>query len=126
MTVGVENVWNRFLYSPLEFTRFLRDVNSESVKAYFDVGNILLLGFPQQWIEALGREIACIHVKDFDLKRREFTGLLKGDVPWPEVMKALREAGYDGFLNVELSPDPSDPLRAARESEAALAEILVM
>jgi len=126
VTLGVENVWNRFLYSPLEFVQFLREVNLESVKAYFDVGNILFLGFPQQWIRALGREIACVHVKDFDLKRREFTGLLRGDVPWPEVMAALRAVGYDGFLNVELGPDPSDPLKAAGENEAALGKILTM
>jgi len=126
VTVGVENVWNRFLYSPLEFRQFLRDVNRESVKAYFDVGNILFLGFPQQWIQALGREIACVHVKDFNLERREFKGLLQGDIPWPEVMAALKAVGYNGFLNVEVSPDPNDPMKAAAESERALAKIVAM
>jgi hexulose-6-phosphate isomerase len=124
--LGVENVWNRFLYSPLEFRRFMEEINHTHVKAYFDVGNILFLGFPQQWIRHLSDLIVCVHVKDFLRSKLQFRQLLEGDVPWPDVMGALREIGYDGFLNVEISPYPGHPLKAAIDSKAALDLIFQM
>ena len=124
--LGVENVWNRFLYSPLEFRKFIEEINHPNVKAYFDVGNIHFLGFPQQWIRHLSDLIVCVHVKDFLRSSLQFRQLLEGDVPWPEVMKALREIGYNGFLNVEVSPYPGHPLKAAMDSKAALDLILQM
>jgi len=124
--LGVENVWNQFLYSPLEFRRFIEEINHPYVKAYFDVGNIHFLGFPQQWIRHLSDLIICVHVKDFLRSERRFKPLLEGDVPWSEVMKALREIGYKGFLNVELPPYPGHPLKAAIDSKAALDIIFKM
>jgi len=70
--------------------------------------------------------LACVHIKDFHRPTMQFKPLLEGDVPWPEVMKALRETGYDGFLNVELSPYPGHPLKSAMDSKAALDIILSM
>jgi len=122
--IGVENVWNRFLYSPLEFKAFLKDVNHDYVKAYFDAGNVLFLGFPQHWIEVLATDIVCVHVKDFNMEKREFRHLLQGDVPWKEVVSALSRVGYDYFLNLEVGPIPGDPLKAASENKRALDEIL--
>lgn len=107
VTIGIENVWNRFLLSPLEMVQFIDQFKSERVGAYFDVGNVLLLGYPEQWVRILGRRIARVHVKDF--KRAVgtaagFVDLLSGDVNWPEVTKALREVGYDGYVTAEMIP----------------------
>ncbi|RJS84064.1 sugar phosphate isomerase/epimerase [Candidatus Bathyarchaeota archaeon] len=124
--LGIENVWNRFLYSPLEFRRFIEEINHPYVKMYFDVGNVHFLGFPQQWIRYLSDLIVCIHVKGFLRSERQFKPLLEGDIPWPEVMKALRDIKYKGFLNVELPPYPGHPLKAAIDSKAALDIILKM
>jgi L-ribulose-5-phosphate 3-epimerase len=88
VTIGVENVWNRFLLSPLEFRSFLDQIGSPWVKAYFDCANVLVHGFPEQWMRILGERIAAIHVKDFELSVgsiQGFTGLLQGDVAWPAV-----------------------------------------
>jgi len=126
VVLGIENVWNRFLYSPLEFRKFIEEINHPNVKAYFDVGNIHFLGFPQQWIYHLSDLIISIHVKGFLRSSLQFRQLLEGDVPWPEVMKALRKVGYDGFLNVEVSPYPGHPLKAAMDSKAALDLIFQM
>jgi len=126
VVIGVENVWNRFLYSPLEFRRFIEEINHPNVKAYFDVGNVWFLSFPQQWIRHLAELIACVHVKGFHRPTLQFRPLLQGDVPWPEVMKALREVGYDGFLNVEVSPYPGHPLKSAMDNKTALDIILKM
>lgn len=104
ISIGLENVWNKFLLSPLEFRDFLDKVGSDYVKAYFDVGNILLYGFPEQWIRILGHRIEKIHVKNFLRSNYTFTHLLYGDVDWPKVIKALRDIGYDSYLTAEL-PD---------------------
>lgn len=102
--IGVENVWNKFLLSPLEMRDFIDKANSEFVGSYFDVGNVLNVSFPEHWIRALGKRIKKVHLKDF---RRSvgnlegFIGLLDGDVNYPEVMSALREIGYDGWLTAE-------------------------
>ncbi len=103
----VENVWNRFLLSPLEMKRFVEEIGSPFVRVYFDVGNVLLFGFPEMWIRILGKLIFRVHLKDF--KTGVGTGfgfctLLEGDVNWPEVLKALKEVGYDGYLTAEVGP----------------------
>ncbi len=105
--IGVENVWNKFLTSPLEFARFIDDIDNEYVRAYFDVGNVLLFGFPEQWIRILGDRIAAIHIKDFRTAVGNLDGfvdLLEGDVAWAEVMDALNSIGYDGSFTAEMMP----------------------
>ncbi len=105
VAIGVENVWNKFLLSPLEFSRFLDQVESPAVGAYFDVGNVLLYGFPDQWIRILGKRIRKVHVKDFKTSVGNMGGFanpLQGDVPWASVRKALEEIGYDGYITAEV------------------------
>ena len=105
--MGVENVWNKFLLSPLEFRDFIDSMKSDCVGAYFDVGNILAYGYPAQWIRILGKRIRRVHVKDFKVavgNMNGFTDLFRGDVCWPRVMAALRETGYDGYVTAESVP----------------------
>ena len=104
--IGIENVWNKLLLSPMEFRSYVDDVNSDYVQAYFDCGNILLYGYPQQWIRSLGRRIKKIHVKDFKIESKSFVDLLEGDVPYGEIREALTAVGYDDYLTVEVGcPD---------------------
>jgi len=136
VVVGVENVWNRFLYSPIEYRKFVESAESDHVRAYLDVGNTVELGHPVQWIREMNGLIACVHVKDFDLSVGGLSGfrhLKKGDLDWPSTMKELRAVGYDGYLNVECFPsfDPSivsptfrDGVRASEENSRALEEII--
>ena len=126
VTIAIENVWNKFLLSPLEFRRYIEDADSTHVKAYFDCGNILLYGFPDQWIASLGALIQRVHVKDFRLSDRNFSYLLQGDVPWKNVMAALRATGYDGYLTVEneVPPYPSAPEQTVFDASNALDRIL--
>jgi len=103
----VENVWNKFLLSPIEMRWFLDELRHESVGSYFDVGNALLVGYPEDWIGTLGKRIRRVHFKDF---RRNvgtidgFCDLLSGDVNWPAVMQALRKTGYNGWVAGEMIP----------------------
>jgi hexulose-6-phosphate isomerase len=103
----VENVWNKFLLSPLEMRRFIDEIDHPSVGVFFDVGNILLYGFPDHWIRILGDRIKRVHVKDFRTAvgtLHGFTGLLQGDVDWPAVVTALRDIRYDSYLTAEVLP----------------------
>ena len=66
--IGIEEVWNKFLLSPLEFAKYIDDFNSEWLRAYFDVGNVVLYGYPQDWIRTLGKRIVKLHIKDFSFR----------------------------------------------------------
>jgi len=104
VVIAVENVWNNFLLSPLEFARYVDEFRSPLVKAYFD-------GWSEDWIRTLGKRIQRIHLKDFKRSTRQFVNLLEGDVNWREVRKALDEVGYRGFLTAELGGGDANYLR---------------
>ena len=103
--IGIEEVWNKFLLSPLEFARYVDEFNSPWIRAYFDIGNVAIQAYPQDWIRTLGKRIVKVHVKDFSFKKRlaEFTPLLEGEIDWRAVHAALADIGYQGTATVELS-----------------------
>jgi hexulose-6-phosphate isomerase len=104
VALGVENVWNKFLLSPLEFRDFLDKVGSPKIGCYFDTGNVVLTGYPEQWVSILGSRITRVHFKDFKKSVGTIDGfcdLLDGDVDYPAVMAALRGIGYDGPVTAE-------------------------
>ena len=107
VSIGIENVWNKFLLSPLEMREFIDKIGSAHVGAYFDVGNVLYAGYPEHWISILGSRIKKVHFKDY---RREagglhgFVDLLAGDVDYEAAMAALAGIGYDGYVIAEMIP----------------------
>jgi hexulose-6-phosphate isomerase len=107
VVVAVEEVWNKFLLSPIEFTQYVDEMKSPWVKAYFDVGNIVFYAYPQDWIRTLGPRIAKVHLKDFKLDRPNgrftWVNLGEGDIDWVEVRKAFADIDYDGWTTTELS-----------------------
>ena len=105
VVIAIEEVWNKFLLSPLEMARYISEFQSPWIKAWFDVGNVLLYGYPQDWIHTLGNSIVKVHVKDF--KRKEdgyaWVNLGDGDVDWPAVRQAFADIGYSGSAVTELA-----------------------
>lgn len=105
--IGIENVWNKFLLSPLEMRDFIDKVGSDYVGAYFDVGNVIYSGYPEHWIKILGKRIKKVHFKDY---RRDvgslagFVDLLSGDVNYPSVIEELKNAGYNSYITAEMLP----------------------
>lgn len=127
--MGVENVWNRFLLSPLEMRNFIDTINSEYVGAYFDVGNIIYIGYPEQWISILNKRIKKLHFCDCRGNQcglGMFVDLFEGDVNFPAVMNAIKEIGYDDWLTVEFLPNykifPYQSIINARHSMRTLLE----
>ncbi len=104
VVIGIEEVWNKFLLSPLEMQTYIKEFNSPWIKAWFDVGNVLLYGYPQDWIRTLGKSIVKLHIKDFKREKDgyKWVNLGDGDIDWPEIRKALAEIGYAGSAIVEL------------------------
>ena len=118
VAICIENVWNKFLLSPLEVRDFVDSFNSDMVGVYFDIGNVLLTGYPEQWIRILDKRIKRVHVKDF--KRsvgnvEGFVDLSEGDVNFQTVKEALVDIGYDGYVTAELLPfEQGRPERTAK------------
>ncbi|PYV08082.1 MAG: xylose isomerase [Acidobacteria bacterium] len=113
VVIAVEEVWNKFLLSPLEFATYIDQFNSPWVKAWFDVGNVVLYGYPQDWIRTLGKRIVELHLKDFKRyeNKYEWVNLGDGDIDWAEIRKALAEIGYSGAATTELESGDEAYLR---------------
>lgn len=112
VSIGLENVWNKFLTNAYEMRSFIDAVGSPYVGSYLDVGNGLRSGYPEHWIKMLGKRIKGVHIKDFRVAVGNLTGfvdLLEGDVNFPAVVAALREVGYDGACVAELFARPLYP-----------------
>jgi len=92
---------------------YIQEFQSPWIKAWFDVGNVLLYGYPQDWIRTLGRSIVKVHLKDFKRKEGGFTWVNLGDVDvdWPAVRAAFAEIGYAGSVIAELEPGDETYLR---------------
>jgi L-ribulose-5-phosphate 3-epimerase len=111
--IAVENVWNNLHLSPLEAARYIDEINSPFVGWYFDIGNVLKFGWPEQWIRILGKRILKIHVKEYSTKLLNEKGpgagfgvdLLQGSNNWGAIMRALDDVGYtspDNWATIEM------------------------
>jgi len=97
VNIALENVWNKFLYSPVEMKQFIEQFDSEKLCCYFDIGNCMLNGYPQDWIEVLGSKIKAVHFKNW--KSEDCGGglhgfgddLLDGEVEFDKVLAALEK-----------------------------------
>jgi hexulose-6-phosphate isomerase len=116
--IAIEEVWNKFLLSPLEMARYVDEFKSPWVKQYFDVGNVVIFGFPQDWIHTLGKRFVKVHLKDFKVMthgfspfQTEFVNLGDGDIDWAAVRKAFADVGYTGWTTTELEAGDEAYLR---------------
>jgi len=122
--LAAENCPSKCLISPLEFARFLDEIDSPWVGACFDTGNALWYGFPEHWIPVLGTRIKRIHLKDnrvVTFGALTSTPLLAGDIDWPAVRNTLAATGYDGWLTAEVFPHYTfHPERLIFDTNAAI------
>ena len=106
--IAIEEVWNKFLLSPLEMAKYVDEFKSPWIRQYFDVGNVVLYGYPQDWIRTLGKRFAKVHLKDFKMGKgwdpitARFVNLGDGDIDWAAVRKAFADVGYTGWTTTEL------------------------
>ncbi len=129
--ISIENVWNAFLLSPLEMARYVDEFDSPWVGAHFDIGNVLRNGWPEQWIEILGKRINRLHFKEFSVDKMQKEGLYKGfevdfltgSNNWKAIMTALDKIGYTGWCISEqrMGINPGDMNKLAEEMDAMFA-----
>jgi len=106
VVIAVEEVWNKFLLSPLEMSSYISEFKHPLIRAWFDVGNVVLYGYPQDWIRTLGPNIAKVHLKDFKRSKDGYAwvNLGEGDIDWAAVQQAFADVGYRGSAIAELQP----------------------
>jgi L-ribulose-5-phosphate 3-epimerase len=121
--IDIENVWNHFLLSPLEAARFVDELNSPAVGWHFDVGNVIVYGWPEQWVRILNKRIVTVHIKEYSRKLADNEGLwkgfsvplLEGDNNWPVVMQAFDDIGFHGWCIAEIPGGNRDRLQDIAE-----------
>ena len=129
--IAFENVWNNFLLSPLECARYVDEINHPMVAWYFDVGNVVRYGWPEHWIEVLGKRILKLDVKEYSRKKHFEEGawkgfdveLLEGDCNWPAVNAALRKIGYSGWGSAEVPGGDRNRLLTISQKMDAIARV---
>jgi L-ribulose-5-phosphate 3-epimerase len=116
--IAIEEVWNKFLLSPLEMAKYVDEFKSPWVKQYFDVGNVVIFGYPQDWIHTLGNRFVKVHLKDFKVLSHgfspfeaKFVNLGEGDIDWAAVRAAFANVGYTGWTTTELEAGDEAYLR---------------
>ena len=130
--ICIENVWNNFLLSPLEARSYIDQFNSPWVGFYFDCGNILVYGWPEQWIKILGYRIGRIHIKEYSKQLGDKQGrnagfnvpLTEGNVRWQEVMLQIRNEYTGGWLTTEQGSSKS--LEELKDLNSRFDKILAM
>jgi L-ribulose-5-phosphate 3-epimerase len=115
VVIAVEEVWNKFLLSPIEFARYVDEFQSPWIKAYFDVGNVVFYGYPQDWIRTLGTRVVKVHLKDFHVDRPSgrfaWKNIGEGDIDWADVRRAFAEIDYRGYVTTELEGGSAEYLK---------------
>ncbi len=114
----LENVWNNFLLSPMEMARYVDELDSEWLGVYFDVGNVVRIGWPEQWIRVLGSRIKKLDIKEYSRDKQNNEGLWKGfnvkigegSVDWAAVRRELAAIDYAGWATAEVSGGDRDRL----------------
>lgn len=125
----IENVWNKFLPTPLEMRDFIDSFESEYVADYFDAGNVLVNAYPTDWVSVLGERIKRVHIKDFKKGIGNITGftdMFQGDMNWPSLISSLRKVGYDGYITIEIPYYRAAPELFIKHESEKLDVILAM
>lgn len=116
ITIAVENVWNNFLLSPMEAARYVDEFESPWVGWYFDVGNVVKYGWPEQWIATLGKRIVKLDIKEYSHQRGFDVKIGDGDCGWSRVMTALDRTGFgEGWAAAEVPGGDAERLRDIAE-----------
>ena len=109
--IGIENVWNQFLYDhsgsgdqkPDQYIKYVDEINCTWVGIYFDFSNHRKYGDPAEWLRAMGTRVIKCDTKDFQIAKNSFCDVGDGDVPWADVRKACQDVNYYGWVSSEVA-----------------------
>ena len=121
VTLVIENHFNTMCVSARESADMIAAINHPNVRILYDQANLSFTGKEdyQEAIAVQQQYVAYMHVKDLvfkegveftsdevshpdESKRNVYTRIVgEGVVPWPEILRSVREHGYDGWLSME-------------------------
>ena len=106
--------------------RFLADVDHPRAMANIDVSHLVLAGDAADKILGLRGRIAHVHLSDCNGKVHGDLPPGRGTVDFPPYLRALREAGFDGTISIELeySPEPEKIADWVREAYTATNQLM--
>jgi inosose dehydratase len=81
-------------------------------------------GDPAALIRRYADRVRHVHLKDLDRASGQFLPLGQGALDLPEILRAVRDIGYDNWLIVELDAYDGDPREAAVISKTYLDKLL--
>jgi len=109
--IAIEVVWNNFITKPEQLIKYIDELKSPFVGAYFDCSNMIKYGVPSsEWIRRLGKRMLKFDFKGYS-KSKQWVPIGEGDEDWPEILKALGEVGYDGWATAEVDGGGEAELR---------------
>lgn len=121
VTLVVENHFNTMAVSAKQSAKLMEDVNHPAVRILYDQANLAFTG-NEDYVQAIQTQqqyVAYMHVKDLVFKegvaftssdvahpkeeeRNVYTRIVgEGVLDWPEILRAVKERGYDGWLSLE-------------------------
>ncbi len=132
--IGIETGWP----APSELMDMVEQIDHPAVGVTIDVGH-LVSALPEAvrsspdgpkayndllelHVREAGPWIVHVHVHDVDRTWRDHRCVGAGIIDWPRLVGALKAAGYDGALSLEL--EEADTRLAVRESAAFLEKLL--
>ena len=125
--IAIEEVWNKFLLSPIEFARYIDEFESPWVGAYFDVGNVVEFGYPEEWIRELGKRILKIHIKEYAKpKRFNYRWARARRSTGPPCATRSIDVGYDGWITAEVGFGDLEADEGRRPPDGSIAAADIM
>ena len=113
IAIAVENLYNYDdkrkcfvgrLGSPRELNEFVKELDSPFIVACVDVGHASITGYePEDYIAGMdGSVLKAIHIHDGDYQGDRHTLPYLGNFHWTDILKALKDVGFEGNLNFEI------------------------
>jgi sugar phosphate isomerase/epimerase len=121
----VEPEPNLLIENSDEFLQFIKDFDSAYIGLNFDIGHFVCVNEdPSKLVSRLSEYIHHFHLAD--IKNRVHNHLIPGigSIDFKEVIKAINDTGYDGFITVELYPYKDNPSDAALQSYNYIMDLL--
>lgn len=108
-----------------DMARLIDEMASPWLKVNLDVGHAWLTEGPvPAAVPELGPHIAAVHVEDMAGKVHKHLVPGTGEMDLPGIRDALRAAGFNGWMTVDLFDIADDPDTAARASLAYMQQLL--
>lgn len=103
VTVVLENEEGLYGDSIERCADIIEGVKSPQLRLCFDPGNLTVIGgkpFTDGW-KLAGKHLGYVHVKDWKRATKTMVPAGQGDAEWPEVIGAIKAAGWEGVVALE-------------------------